>query len=163
MTTNEWMNFLVDNYEELQRLCIKDRKFDEDAWNVVLDRLPRIYELYDPEKGSRIVHAKSNLRWYIFKQRTKKSAVKYVEFVPESPVVEDHALEQDASNLVTLLRAELTEYEFYVFYYHHGEGYTLRQIAKACGLAASGATVHADLQIINAKVERIRRGLKCEN
>ncbi len=124
----------------IRRVCGKHRV--DDAWSdVVLERITRIVELYDPVKGSLQAHVVTNVRWYVYKwahtdvAAKQNKSVRSLDSVRETSVVD----KQDTKLELDLLFSKMHDFDVWILRTHVIEGFTLDQVAVTLGCSLNTA------------------------
>lgn len=122
--------------------------FEDTYSEVVIWRLPRLIETWDPTKGDMMAYIFASISWYCAKRAKKihneRSRNEYL-IIDEELSVKSHV----AANFEIL--DELSEYDAYLLYHHYVEGFTFREIAEAIGCSVSVARTHTYKALETAK------------
>lgn len=110
-------------------------RYDEEMWDEVIDRLPRLFELWTPEKGPLYPYVKRNLRWYMYKRvgLLRKRVMAHLE---ADPVYHDR---RDACDAVQSLLSGLTEVDKKLILLHDILGYTFTEMGDMLGMSRAWA------------------------
>lgn len=130
-----WKDFLVEHDAALQRLCNKMSRMNHayagDLYNeVVLERLPRICELWTPCKGPLYNYAMRNLRWYMFKWMNGRHS--HQELLKDVVHYSTHEVELEHKDRVYQLLKGLSEYDQWLLW-TKAQGFTFEEIGAAAG------------------------------
>jgi len=115
----------------------------DEAWSdVVLERICRIVELYDPAKGSLDGYVVRNIRWYAYKAyHTDASARKAKRLT--SLGVNDELRSRPVSNETNLelqlILDKLNEWDRWLLKTHVMQGFTIEEIAKKMDVSLNTA------------------------
>lgn len=137
----DWQKFAIDHFDDLQRIS----KGDEELWDEVIDRLPTIFQHYDPERGVppekyALLSLHLYVRKKIKKNKTRASRFPNVETMPEKSVACSclHVDNREAGfKLLQQCKSELSGEEYYILYYRVIEDYSIADISNAIGKSRS--------------------------
>ena len=136
----EW---ILKNEKRLKGLCVAGCRgrtdlVDDIYSDVVLVRMPNIWKMHDPERGSVWTYASANLRRYIWKYMNKRCrlAVSDLDDAPEPGVHVDFDVKTRVSELMVCLSAE--EQRVVVFRLVYEMSY--KEIAVTIGVARPTAS-----------------------
>lgn len=142
-------------YDQLYNICLRAAKYDRDLADelmsdVVYERLPRILELWDRDKGPINNYVNCNIKLYVFKHIQKQHKTdKLFEY---SEVDDYYYSNHEAIVEVLTILDTLTEYERSLIWSHLALGISCRQLSQTLDIPRSALT-----RQLKDILEKIRR------
>lgn len=150
-----YMNF----YEQLWAICKKAVHDDERAHelmsDVVLERLPRIIELWDETKPLRH-YVNTTIRWYVLKHLARERVLQHRYNGAIDPNEKDISFQDivEHNESVEHMLAPLNEYEKSIVLLYIVHGYSYSDIGEFAGISRVKVS-----KIVNESITKIRTAL----
>lgn len=145
--------FLVDNEKLIRRLC-KYISYDreDELWDVAVDKVPRIVELFDPSRGLTLRGwVMNSLRRYLWKWMRKEGKRQ----ARLEPLYDEHGTEAtfelDDKDVVYSVMEKLSPYDRQLLTLHLVAGKSFQEIADMLGCAVGTAHGHYSAALRRAR------------